>query len=134
MLGACLGLETPRREYEKRHLDNRPSGAVGHVHVFVILRAVSAQTNKVNGLITGQNGAAMTLQTACEPKLMILLTDDTRVGQVQGMLKARRKAMSIGALIPGLQVQVEGSYNAENQLAASSVVVRVLQNKGIAGS
>src|ERR1700691_4048553 len=83
--------------------------------------AVSAQTTKVNGLITGRNGATMTLQTASEPKLVVLLTDDTRVGQVQGVLKARRKAMSMAALIPGLQVEVEGAYNAENQLVASSI-------------
>jgi outer membrane protein OmpA-like peptidoglycan-associated protein len=83
--------------------------------------AVSAQTTKVNGLITGRKGATMTLQTASEPKLMVLLNDDTQVGQVQGVLKARRKQMSMAALIPGLQVQVEGSYNAENQLVASSV-------------
>ena len=29
--------------------------------------------------------------------------------------------MSMAALIPGLQVQVEGTYNAQNQLVASSV-------------
>ena len=83
--------------------------------------AVSAQTIKVNGLVTGRNGATMTLQTASNPKLVVLLTDDTRVGQVQGVLKPRRKQMSMAALIPGLQVQVEGSYNAEHQLEASSV-------------
>jgi outer membrane protein OmpA-like peptidoglycan-associated protein len=83
--------------------------------------AVSAQNSKVNGLITGRNGATMTLQTASVPKLVVLLTDDTQVGQVQGVLKARRKQMSMAALIPGLQVQVDGSYNAENQLVARSV-------------
>jgi outer membrane protein OmpA-like peptidoglycan-associated protein len=83
--------------------------------------ALSAQTIKVNGLITGRNGATMTLQTASDPKLVVLLTDDTQVAQVQGVLKARRKQMSMAALIPGLQVQVEGSNNAENQLVASSI-------------
>src|SRR3984885_6366643 len=89
--------------------------------LLLLCGAVSAQTTKVNGLITGRNGSTMTVQTATAPKLVVLLTDDTRVGQVQGVLKARRKAMSMAALIPGLQVQVEGSYNTENQLVASSV-------------
>jgi OmpA-OmpF porin, OOP family len=40
---------------------------------------------------------------------------------VQGVLKARRKAMSMAALIPGLAVKVEGTYNDENQLVAKSV-------------
>jgi outer membrane protein OmpA-like peptidoglycan-associated protein len=82
---------------------------------------VFAQTTKVNGLITGRNAGSMTLQTPSEPKLVVLLTDDTQVAQVQGVFKARRKQMSMAALIPGLQVQVEGAYNAQNQLVASAV-------------
>ncbi len=82
---------------------------------------VFAQTTKINGLITGRSGSSMTLQTSSEPKLDVVLTDDTQVAQVQGVFKARRKQMSMAALIPGLQVQVEGTYNAQNQLVASSV-------------
>lgn len=80
-----------------------------------------AQTTKVNGLIIGRSGPSVTLQTSSEPKLAVVLTDDTQVAQIQGVFKARRKKMSMAALIPGLQVQVEGSYNAQNQLVASSV-------------
>jgi OOP family OmpA-OmpF porin len=43
------------------------------------------------------------------------------VGQVQGAFKARRKEMSMAALIPGLAVKVEGTYNDQNQLVAKSV-------------
>ena len=82
---------------------------------------VIAQTTKVNGLITGRNAASMTLQTSSEPKLVVLLTDATQVAQIQGVFKARRKQMSMAALIPGLQVQVEGAYNAQNELVASSI-------------
>src|SRR3984957_2060528 len=89
--------------------------------LLLLCGAVSAQTTKVSGLITGRKGSSMTLQTSSEPKLVVLLTDDTQVGQVQGMLKARRKQMSMAALIPGLQVQVEGSYNAQHELVADSV-------------
>jgi outer membrane protein OmpA-like peptidoglycan-associated protein len=63
----------------------------------------------------------MTLQTSDSPKLVVVLTDNTRVSQVVGALKARRKEMSMTALIPGLAVQVEGVYDAQNQLVASSV-------------
>lgn len=83
--------------------------------------AVFAQTAKVDGLITARSAGSMTLQTISEPKLVVVLTDDTQVSQVQGMLKARRKEMSMAALIPGLQVHVEGTYNAQNQLVANSV-------------
>jgi outer membrane protein OmpA-like peptidoglycan-associated protein len=49
------------------------------------------------------------------------LTDSTEVGQVQGLLKARRKEMSMAALIPGLAVKVEGLYNGQNELVATLV-------------
>src|SRR5262249_37651392 len=61
------------------------------------------------------------LQTKDSPKLNVLLTDNTQVGQVEGLLKARRKEMSMAALIPGLAVKVEGAYNEQNQLVAKSV-------------
>lgn len=91
------------------------------VALLLFCGAVSAQTTKVNGLITGRKGPTMTLQTSSDPKLVVVLTDDTQVGQIQGMLKARRKQMSMAALIPGLQVQVQGSYNAQHELVADSV-------------
>jgi OOP family OmpA-OmpF porin len=91
------------------------------VALLLFCNAVSAQTTKVSGLITGRKGPSMTLQTSSDPKLVVLLTDDTQVGQIQGMLKARRKQMSMAALIPGLQVQVQGSYNAQDELVADSV-------------
>jgi outer membrane protein OmpA-like peptidoglycan-associated protein len=83
--------------------------------------AAAAQTTKAQGLITGRSGETMTLQTQESSKLVVVLTDDTQVEQIQGIFKARRKQMSMAALIPGLQVQVEGSYNAQNQLVASSI-------------
>ena len=91
------------------------------VTLLLFCGSVFAQTTKVSGLITGRNAANMTLQTPTEPKLVVVLTDATQVAQIQGLFKARRKQMSMTALIPGLQVQVEGSYNAQNELVATSV-------------
>lgn len=81
---------------------------------------VSAQT-KLEGVIKGRNGAEIYLQTADNPKVVVLLTDSTDVGQVQGMLKARKKQMSMAALIPGLPIKVEGAMNADDQLVASKI-------------
>ena len=80
-----------------------------------------AQSIKVQGIIKARNGDTMILQTSEAPSLPVLLTDNTQVGQVQGMFKARRKEMSMAALIPGLAVKVEGTYNDQNQLVAKSV-------------
>jgi len=104
--------------------------AIGSV-VLVAVSALSllvtlafAQTVKVQGLIKGRNGDQMILQTSDSPKLVVVLTDSTQVGQVQGVFKARRKQMSMAALIPGLAVQVEGMYNADNQLVATKVAFK----------
>ena len=64
----------------------------------------------------------MVLQTSSsQNELVVVLTDSTDVGQVQGMLKARKKDMSMAALIPGLPVKIEGTYNDQHQLVADKV-------------
>jgi OmpA-OmpF porin, OOP family len=81
---------------------------------------VSAQT-KVEGVIKGRSGSEIILQTATSPNMIVQLTDSTDVAQVVGVLKARKKAMSMAALIPGLPIQVEGNMNADNQLVATKI-------------
>src|ERR1700747_3096591 len=81
----------------------------------------AAQSVKVEGIIKGRNGDTMIVQTSGSPNFIVLLTDSTQVGQVQGVLQARRKEMSMAALIPGLEVKVEGTYDNQNQLVATSV-------------
>jgi len=80
-----------------------------------------AQSTKVEGLIKARNGDTMILQTKESANLVVLLTDNTQVGQVQGVFKARRKEMSMAALIPGLAIKVEGTYNEQSQLVATKV-------------
>ena len=79
---------------------------------------------KVEGIIKGRIGSEVILQTSDQPKLVVLLNDQTQVQQVQGALKARRKEMSMAALIPGLAVKVEGNYNDKNQLVATSILFK----------
>jgi len=82
---------------------------------------VAAQSVKVEGFINARNGDTMTVKAANSPNVTVLLTDNTQVGQVRGVFKARRKQMSMAALIPGLAVKVEGTYNDQNELVAKSV-------------
>ena len=90
--------------------------------IFLALSIVnaSAQT-KIEGVIKGRSGAEIILQTTDNPKVIVLLDDSTDVAQVQGVLKARKKEMSMAALIPGLPIQVEGTYNQKNQLVAKTI-------------
>jgi outer membrane protein OmpA-like peptidoglycan-associated protein len=92
--------------------------------LLTLCATAGAQTTKVEGFITGRSGSSMTLQTSDSPKLVVILNDSTKVAQVQGMLKARRKQMSMAALIPGLKVKVEGNYDAQNQLVATSITFK----------
>ena len=82
--------------------------------------ASRAQSVKVRGVIDGRNGPTMTLQTATG-KVAVMLTPDTQAEDVEGVFHARRKEMALTALVPGLAVEVEGNYNANNQLVADTV-------------
>ena len=82
---------------------------------------VAAQSVKIEGLIKSRNGDTMIVKSSGSPDVTVQLTDSTQVGQVQGVLKARRKQMSMAALIPGLAVKVEGTYDSQNLLVAKSV-------------
>jgi OmpA-OmpF porin, OOP family len=81
----------------------------------------AAQATKVQGLIKSRSGEDIILNTTQDPNMIVQLTDSTDVGQVEGVLKARSKRMSMAALIPGLAVSVEGDYNSQNVLVASKV-------------
>ena len=81
----------------------------------------AAQSTKVQGIIKSRSGPDMILKTTQDPNMVVMLTDSTDVGQVEGLLKARSKQMSMAALIPGLAVSVEGEYNSNNVLVATKV-------------
>lgn len=80
-----------------------------------------AQSSQIQGVIDGRSGATMTVKTADAGNVVVLLTNSTQVEEVEGGLKMRKKEMGLTALIPGLPVQVKGSNNAQNQLAADEV-------------
>jgi outer membrane protein OmpA-like peptidoglycan-associated protein len=91
------------------------------VLIALLTTVVYAESIKVEGLILGRNGDTMILKTSDSSTLPVTLTDSTQVSQVQGMFKARRKQMSMAALIPGLAVQVEATFNDQRQWVAKSV-------------
>lgn len=83
--------------------------------------AIASAQTKLEGVIKGRSGAEIVLQTTDNPKVIVMLDDSTDVGQVEGLLKARNKKMSMAALIPGLPIQVEGTYNEKHQLVAKTI-------------
>ncbi len=87
----------------------------------ILLLAGTAVAQSIQGVINGRNGATMTVQTQDAGNVVVLLTPDTVAEDVSGVFHARKKQMSVTVLVPGLQVQVQGNYNAQNQLVASTV-------------
>ena len=79
-----------------------------------------AQKVQVRGIIKGRSGSSMTVQTD-SGNVTVILTPDTLAQEVDGVFHARRKEMAITALVPGLPVEVQGSYNAQNQMVADTV-------------
>jgi outer membrane protein OmpA-like peptidoglycan-associated protein len=105
---------------------HKSRGIVSAFALFLIGLAVSssvvyAQNIKIEGVIKGRSGDTLVVQTSDSPKVIVLLTESTDVGQLQGALKARNKKMSMAALIPGLPIRVEGSYDTQNQLVAKTI-------------
>lgn len=79
-----------------------------------------AQSVKVQGVVNGRSGATMSLQTG-SGNVTVLLTGATQVEDVEGFFHARHQQMGLTVLVPGLAVQVQGNYNAQNQLVADTV-------------
>lgn len=80
-----------------------------------------AQQTEANGIIKARSGEQLTLQNKDNTESTVVLTDSTDVGQAQGMLKKRSKAMSFASLIPGLPIKVKGVLNDQNQLVAQTI-------------
>jgi outer membrane protein OmpA-like peptidoglycan-associated protein len=104
----------------RKHLLKLATVALLGMVVVALSSAALAQV-KAEGLIKGRNGEQIILQTTDNPNMVVLLTENTDVAQVQGPLKARHKEMSMAALIPGLKVSVEGTMNDQQQLVATKV-------------
>jgi OmpA-OmpF porin, OOP family len=83
--------------------------------------AAFAQSAQLQGIIDARKGATMMIKSADGTTTPVLLTDGTQVEEVEGGLHMRKKQMGMTALIPGLPVQVQGSYNAQNQMTADTV-------------
>src|SRR5664280_2252573 len=95
--------------------------AVTVAAVVLTCGVAAAQSSQVQGVIDGRSGATMTVKTQDAGNVVVLLTDNTQVEEVEGGLHMRKKQMGMTALVPGLPVQVKGTYNAQNQLVADSV-------------
>jgi OOP family OmpA-OmpF porin len=89
--------------------------------VVLLLSVVAGAQTQVQGIIDGRRGDTMLVKSSDGTSVTVLLTDTTQVEEMEGGLHLRKKQMGLTALVPGLAVQVKGSTNAQNQLAADEV-------------
>jgi OmpA-OmpF porin, OOP family len=90
----------------------------------LVLSFLSAQMfaqEKIQGMIKARSAATIILDTNAEPYVNVILEDTTKVAQNEGLLKARKKSMSTAALIPGLQIEVEGHRDENGMFVAKSI-------------
>jgi len=89
--------------------------------VLLLCGVAGAQSAQIQGVINGRSGATMTVQTQDSGNVVVVLNDMTSVEDVAGIFHARKRQMGMTVLEPGLQVQVQGNYNAQNQLVANTI-------------
>ncbi len=76
---------------------------------------------KIKGMIKARSGPTLILDNNGGPYVNVLLEETTQVRQNQGLLKARKKEMSITSLIPGLAISAEGRRNENGIFVAKSI-------------
>jgi len=68
-----------------------------------------AQRTAIEGLIVGRDGPTMSVKTADNPRVTVVLSDSTKATEKSGFLGWGRTEPGITSLVPGLSVKVEGS-------------------------
>jgi outer membrane protein OmpA-like peptidoglycan-associated protein len=104
---------------KRNRLRNAFSIILAFAAFLLLCGAAAAQSDKVKGVINGRSGATMTVQTEDSENVTVVLTPATQVLEPEGVF--RKKHLGMTALVPGLSVEVKGSYNAQNHLVADTV-------------
>jgi outer membrane protein OmpA-like peptidoglycan-associated protein len=79
----------------------------------------AGQKTEKKGLITTRDGDSLTLQTNDGAKIVVMISDETKVQQPKGVF--RHTEMAETNLIPGLAVEVKGTGTADGKIQANEV-------------
>jgi len=83
--------------------------------------AQAPQQGSVEGMILGRDGATMYVRTSDSPRQIVVLSDGTKATEKGGFLGWSHKDLGVAALVPGLHVKIDGSYDGDHQLVAKKV-------------
>lgn len=89
--------------------------------VFASGTRLFAENVKIEGFVVGNDGGQMTVKFGSGAELTFVLTEDTEVSTMDGVPKGHRSSMYKTLLIPGLKVQVEGTYDEQRRVIATKV-------------
>jgi len=97
-------------------------GSLGYASTPNPGQIATGQKTKVKGTITSRNGDLVNVKDAkTGSRVIVVITDDTKIERKQGAFKFRRSDMDVTAMLPGLGIEAEGVENAMGQLDASKI-------------
>lgn len=83
--------------------------------------STKAEQGVVEGMIVGRDGPTMYVKTVSTPRQIVVLSDSTKATEKGGFLGIGKKDLGVAALVPGLAVKIDGTYNGDHQLLANKV-------------
>jgi outer membrane protein OmpA-like peptidoglycan-associated protein len=97
-------------------------GGLGYASMPNPAQIAAGQKTKVKGTIASRNGDLVNVKDAkTGTRVVVVITDDTKIERKQGAVKFRRTDMDVTAMLPGLGIEAEGVGNAKGQMDASKI-------------
>ena len=84
--------------------------------------AASGDKAEVRGMITTRTGESLVVKSA-DGNITVALTDDTRTKDDKGLFGLEKQQMSNVVLIPGLKVDVDGTFDDQGRVIATIITV-----------
>lgn len=83
--------------------------------------AAIAQQAQLQGMIIGRDGSTMYVRTSDSARQIVELSDGTKATEKGGFLGWSHKDLGVAALVPGLDVKIDGKYDSDHKLIANKV-------------
>lgn len=97
-------------------------GSLGYAAAPNPAQIAPGQKTKIKGTIASRNGDIVNVKDAkTGTRVVVVITDDTKMVRKQGAFKFRRKDMDVTAMLPGLGIEAEGVGNAKGQVDATNI-------------
>lgn len=83
--------------------------------------AMAQQNATLQGMIIGRDGSTMYVRAGDASRQIVVLSDGTQATEKGGFLGMSHRNLGVAALVPGLEVKVDGSYDGDHKLVAKKV-------------